>query len=184
MMKKNKNLPKTVSTRKKKQEVAPPIATSDEMQKLIKTVAVVTVIFLTIYGITILLTKDKKATPEKTEVKIQDEDILLGNLLEQNEAIYFVLVTVEDDDYKNLYNTYVEKNNQSPIAPTIYTSNLSNSFNLKYKATESKTNITNINELKLKGSTLLEISNKKIVQVYEGKENIVSGLKAAIGIVD
>ncbi len=174
-MKKNKNLPKMVPTKKKKEEIAPPIATSDEMQKLIKIIAVVTVIFLTVYGITILLTKDKTETLEEIEIQIQKEDILLGNLLEQKETDYFVLVTVEDDDYNTLYNFYLDEIKKIEDGPTVYTSNLSNSFNLKYKSDE--TNITNINELKLKGSALIHVHNKKTKKVYEGKEDIVTQLK-------
>ncbi len=177
MMKKNKNLPKMVPAKKKKQEIAPPVATSDEMKKLMGIIAVITVIFLAVYGLTVILTKDKKEDLNEPEVKIQDEDILLGNLLEQNEKNYFVLVTDKEDDYTQLYNVYIASSKQKENGPTIYTSNLSNSFNLKYKAEETNTNINNINELKLKGSALLHISDKKIVNVYEGKDAIVEQLK-------
>ena len=176
-MKKNKNLPKMVATKKKKQEVAPPIATTDEMKKLIGIIAIITIIFLVVYGLTVVLTKDKSEKSEETEVKIQDEDILLGNLLEQDEDNYFVLVTVADDDYTQIYNVYINSSRQKEDGSTIYTGNLSNSFNLKYKADETNANITSINDLKLKGSALLHITNKRIVNVYEGKDAIVAQLK-------
>ncbi len=176
-MKKNKNLPKLVPVKTRKKEANQPIETNNEIQRLVKIVLIISVLFFGVYGLTVLLTENRTNNTEPTEVEIQYNDILLGNLLNQFNKEYYVLVTTDKDYYTDLYNVYISMYENKKDSLKVYTSNLSNSFNLKYKGEASNTKITNINDLKLSTSTLIKVKDKKIVNVYEGKEKIVEQLK-------
>ncbi|MDD2434672.1 MAG: hypothetical protein PHO63_00255 [Bacilli bacterium] len=177
-MKKDKNLPKLVPAKKKRNTDQKPVDNSNEIKRLIQIILVIVVIFFVVYGLTLLI-KEKRSSNNNEEniVEIQYKDILLGNLFNQNYKEYYVLVTTDEDNYKDLYNVYLSINDKSKNSQKIYTSNLSNSFNLKYKGEETNVKITNIEDLKLKTSTLIKVKDKKISNVYEGKEKIVEQLK-------
>lgn len=151
---------------------------NNEMVKLVKIVLLITAIFLIFYGITILVTDNRKEEQTPTDVTIQYDEILLSSLLEQPNSEYYVLVTKEDDDYAGVYSVYTSKYQSKENKLRLYTANLSNGFNSSYEAEESNTNTTKIEELKLKDSTLLKISNKKIVAAYEGSTKIIEHLKS------
>lgn len=154
---------------------------SNEITNLIKIILIVTAVFLIFYGITVLVTKNKR--PEKApqeEPIIQYDEILLGNLLQQPNKEYYVLVTLEDDQYASAYTTYLSTYASKKGHLRAYKANLDSGFNKTYKAEQSHTNITNIKDLKLKGSTLLKIRSKKIVAAYEGNAKIIEHLKTLI----
>lgn len=162
-------------------EVKAPAFSSNEVSNLLKIILAVTAVFLVFYGITSLVTKNKKQETTDTEdVTIQYDEILLGALLEQTNSDYFVLVTTEEDMYVDTYNTYISTYKNKENAIRIYTANLDSGFNKNYKSEESNLNISTIKDLKLKTSTLFRISNGQISSYYEGNEQIVSYLKDII----
>lgn len=165
-----------IEKKEKNNEIMP--VTNNEMVKLVKIVLLITAIFLIFYGITILVTDNRKEEQTPTDVTIQYDEILLSSLFEQPNSEYYVLVTKEDDDYAGVYSVYTSKYQSKENKLRLYTANLSNGFNSSYEAEESNINITKIEELKLKDSTLLKISNKKIVAAYEGSTKIIEHLKS------
>lgn len=165
---------------KKEVKQATPI-TSNEVTNLIKIVLIVSAVFLIFYGITIIVTKNKKASvPENTDAVIQYDEILLGTLFEQPNSEYYVLVTAADDEYLTTYTTYLSTYKTKENATRFYTSNLDSGFNKTYIAEESFINTNNLAELKFKESTLLKIKDKKIVSSYEGNVKIIEHLKTLI----
>lgn len=159
----------------KSKEIMP--TTNNEMVKLVKIVLLITAIFLIFYGITLLVTEKKAEETPVTEATIQYDEILLSSLFEQPNNEYYVLVTKEDDDYLGVYSVYTSKYQSKENKLRLYSANLSSGFNSSYEAEESNLNTTKIEELKLKDSTLLKISNKKIVASYEGSTKIIEHLK-------
>ena len=137
----------------------------------------ITAIFLIFYGITLLVTEKKAEETPVTEATIQYDEILLSSLFEQPNNEYYVLVTKENDDYLGVYSVYTSKYQSKENKLRLYSANLSSGFNSSYEAEESNLNTTKIEELKLKDSTLLKISNKKIVASYEGSTKIIEHLK-------
>ena len=155
--------------------------TSNEVTNLIKIILAITIIFLVFYGITTLVTKNKEAEQLDTgDVVIQYDEILLGSLLEQPNSEYYVLVTEESDQYKDAYSTYLNTYKTKENAIRVYSANLDSGFNSAYLSETSNTNINNIKDLKLSTSTLLKISNKKVVSAYEGNSKIIEHLKTLI----
>ena len=164
-----------VKVEEKNKEIMP--TTNNEMVKLVKIVLLITAIFLIFYGITLLVTEKKAEETPVTEATIQYDEILLSSLFEQPNNEYYVLVTKENDDYLGVYSVYTSKYQSKENKLRLYSANLSNGFNSSYEAEESNLNTTKIEELKLKDSTLLKISNKKIVASYEGSTKIIEHLK-------
>lgn len=178
---KDKKTVKNNNDKKNKPLEKTSVVTNNEMVNLIKIILVVTLIFLVFYGITSVVTKNKKESKvENKEVSIQYDEILLGNLFEQSNSDYYVLVTREDDKYLSTYSTYITSYKSKKESIRIYRANLDSGFNKSYLADQSNTNITNIKDLKLSGSTLLKIKNKKIVSKYEGNSKIIEHLKSLL----
>jgi len=175
-----KTEPKTTKT-VVKEKINDGRVTSNEVTNLIKIILAVTVIFLIFYGITTLVTKNKKTEQLNTgDVVIQYDEILLGNLLEQPKSEYYVLVTEEDDQYKDTYSTYLNTYKTKENAIRVYSANLDSGFNSAYLSETSNTNINDIKDLKLSTSTLLKVSGKKVVSAYEGNFKIIEHLKTLI----
>ena len=122
------------------------------------------------YGITVLVLnnkKESKTTEEEPYVSIQYESILVGNVLKQNSDDYYVLVTTKNSSnyqqYISDFSTYSTKKGSLPT----YTVDLDNSFNKNYLQSESDFNA----EIPVfKTSTLLRVTNHKIVENYEDSE--------------
>lgn len=155
---------------------------NDEFKKLIKVIVSVLMIFALFFLITYLVTKeDNEPIPEPAvKTEIQYDEILIGELLNQNNNEYYVLVTQEKDQYVGLYNSYISLYDKKENASRVYTSNLNSVFNKKYISTESQFVIADIKDVKFKGTTLLKIKNKQITNYYETRVDIVNHLKELI----
>ena len=138
-----------------------------EVSKLIKLVVIVTLIVLFFYGITMLVNKEKQKDSDTTAT-IQYDEILVGNILKQPNDEYYVMIYDNDDSNTSLYKTYINLYMQKDEAIRVYTSQLSNVFNQKFKSEKSNLKVDDILDLKIKSSTLLKIKNKKIISSYEG----------------
>ncbi len=153
------------------------IKTNDEVAKLIKIVGVVIVIYIAFFILTkIAIDKkidDANNQDELVETTIQFEEIILGNLFDQKESEYYVLVTFENDVYNPLYYNYFMEYSQKEEALPKYNVNINNLFNKKHVAKEANFE----KELKFKETTLLKIKYKKVTKVYEGREEIIEHLK-------
>jgi len=154
------------------------VKTNDEVKRLIIMVAIVTILFLIFYVITLIITKEEPIEEVKTPATIQYDEIILGNLLKQPNDEYYVLVKINDDVYVPVYETLLQNYSKQENSIRYYTSILDKVFNLKFKDSESNLDVDDIMDLKVKESTLFKIKDKEIVSTYEGKEEIVKYLKS------
>lgn len=155
------------------------IDSGNEMGKFILTVVIVTVLFIAFYGITILITSKDQKKPNNTtqNATIQYDKILVGNLLTQPDEKYYVLIGDQDDDNINLYDTYLQLYEKVKDHAKVYRAVLNHPMNLRFKGETTNTNITNILDLKVKGTTLVYVEKGKIIKAYEGEEELTKILK-------
>lgn len=147
-----------------------------EVSKLIKLVIVVSLIVLIFYGLTVLLNQEKEPEEQEQSATIQYDEILIGNSLKQPNEEYYVMI-YDDEDYDvSVYSAYLELYSNKEDAIRVYTSQLNNPLNQKFKSDEANLNVDEISDLKIKGSTLLKIVDGKIKDAYEG-DKLVEHLK-------
>ena len=149
----------------------------NEISKLIKLVVVVTVVFLVFYLITYLVNREKtESETENNTATIQYDEILIGNLLEQPNDEYYVMIYDIDDYQSIVYETYLNLYSNKDDALRYYTATLNNPLNKNFVSDKSNFEIKKITDLKINGSSLIKIKNKKIEKYYVG-EDIISYLK-------
>lgn len=155
------------------------IDSGNEMGKFVLMIVIVATLFLIFYGITILLTKEKEKE-ENTTTKapsIQYDTILLGNLLKQSDDKYYVLIGDQDDDNILLYESYLQVYEGLKEHDMVYYSVLNHPMNIRFKGDETKTDITDILDLKIKGTTLVYVEKGKITKTYDNEETLLKILK-------
>ena len=164
--------------KEKKLNRASTVGEGNEVNKFFIIIAVLMVIIIVFYGISYLVTKksDKKASD--SEATIQYSEIIIGNLLNREEAEYYVLATREKDAFTSLYLQYLTMYQSKDGALKYYTLNLNSVFNKAFLAENSVFAITNISDIRFADSTLLKISNGTISENYVGKDAIVAALRA------
>lgn len=142
-------------------------------------IIIVLVIGYLIFGIFInkTITFNKEKEEEKEEVTIDNSVILVGQLLDQKESDYYVLIFDEKNDkmtlnsWKNLY-----KEKEGALA--FYTVDSKDQLNRSYIVTDgSNKEAKSYSELKIKSPTLIRVQNKNIVGYFEGAEEIIEILK-------
>lgn len=170
MAKKNNKKAKKINSKQIREE--------NEMIKFIKMIIVVTIIFGAFYALTIFINKDEEKNKgnEGTEVKIQYDEILIGNIFSQKPDNYYVLIEDTDDKNVQVYEMYFNQYKSKKDAIRVYTAILNNMFNSKFKNDEAVYS-DSIDELKVTGTTLLEIENGSIKKYYDTDESIRNVLK-------
>jgi len=147
------------------------ISSDNEIAKLVKLVIIVTLIFSAFYVLTMFLNKEEEKEPvKKTPASIQYEKILIGNVLKQSPSSYYVLIYDTEDYNHTVYEAYASLYEKSKDAISVYKAELNNPFNLNFIAEESKLNVKKVEDLKIKGTTLLKVEKQKITKYYEGEE--------------
>ena len=150
---------------------------SNELSKLIKIVLIVTAIIVVFYGVTVVVTnKAKEAAEEenKEATEIQYDSIVIGSMLNIN-GTFYVLIEDQDDIRLNEYTTLIQTISASEDAPKIYTADLSSSFNENYLS--DKTNYdSDMSKFRVKGTTLVRVSDHEITDVYDNHDSIVDEL--------
>ena len=147
----------------------------DEMSiiKFLKIIIAVLIIFVLFTFITKIIT-NKEKNDETTN--IQYDKILVGSILNRPESDYYVLVISKDDEnalvYTNLISTYKAKSEHRRF----YTADLADEFNKIYVADTNNLNVTAIDDIRFAETTLLHISDGKIVSSRVG-DNIKSYLE-------
>lgn len=178
-MKKEQKRTKKINVNKRDSSQA--FGGSEEVKRLMQIIAVLVVIFVIFYGITLLVTKkDENYTPEKEEVEIQYQEILASQILNQSSDSYYVMITFEEDAYLPLYDNYFDIYAQKESTIKKYNVNINNGFNINYISDVSNLETNIVHELKFKHSTLLKIKNQAIVSYFEGKEEIINYLNSVI----
>jgi len=160
------------------------ISNGNEMANFIKMIIIVTIIFCIFYVLTVFINrKDEVETPNNNDsnVTIQYDEILIGNIFEQPNDNYYVLIEDIEDINVRVYEAYLSTYSQKEDAKRYYTAVLNNMFNDKYLSNVS--NLTDdISKFKVSKTTLLEISKGKIVKYYEKDEDILNVLKEIVKV--
>lgn len=158
------------------------ISTDNEMSKLIILILVVALVFALFYVITLFVTKnDSSSTTDKGEneaqVTIQYEKILASNVFSQKNSEYYVLAYFGDDNYLDLYKSYLSyyKTNVEGSVP-YFLIDMDDVFNKSFIAEKSNLNVSDIKDLKFSQTALLRIRDNKIISTYEGNEQITGKL--------
>lgn len=155
--------------------------TNDEVTKLVEMIFIVLVVFAAFYVITIFVTKNQNSTSneqtnESENTIIQYDKILLGNIFEQNPSEYYVVITDEDSNYKESIDYYLQMYNQKEEHNRVYTASINEKLNANYISENSKLDTDNINEFKVKTTTLIKIKDKKIEYSVEGELEVTKKL--------
>lgn len=153
---------------------------NSEAGTLIKIVLIVAAVILLFLLITNIINsykeKDKNLV---TSNEIQYDEILVSNILNQKKSTYYVLVYDAEDLYYDAYKIYIDAYKSKENALRFYTSILSNGFNKNYfSKEESNVIVSNTNDLKFKGTTLVKVQNGAIVSAYEDSTSIIEHLKS------
>lgn len=151
------------------------ISSENEIGKLIKIVVVLVLIFLGFYLLTVFINKEDEVEKQPEEVKIQYDNILVGNILTQPNDSYFVLVYASNDTNVDIYNGYLS--NYTTNAIRVYYATLDSPYNQRFIGEETNTKIKTIDDLKLKGTTLLKIEKGKITKTLDTADGIKEYLK-------
>lgn len=150
---------------------------NDEITNLIKIFGLVATIFIVFLGITYLMTSNKELEIPKPTYsnEIQFSEILVGEILTRNASEYYVLAFLEDDTYATVYDAYLTKMNEKSAIKR-YDVNLDRFFNVAYVA--EKSNV--VEKLIFSETTVLKVKDGKVVEVYEGKEDIIKYLAGKV----
>lgn len=139
-------------------------------KQIIISLFIVVAVILAFYGITVVLTNNKEketSVPnDSNEAVIQYDEIIVGEIFNQSESEYYVLVYDDNSnsqEYISNLNTYSELEG----ATKSYEIDLTNAFNKKYVSSESdfEGQFPIFSE-----TTLVKIVNKQIVETYTGTD--------------
>ncbi len=118
--------------------------------------------------------EDKKE--EKTEVTIDNDVILLGNIFSLKDSSYYVLV-YDKENKDSLLKNWVS-DFQSNNEEKMYIVDSENKLNAKYIVEkDSNKNPTSLEDLKVKSPTLIKIEDGKVTLYIEGIEEVKNELK-------
>lgn len=120
--------------------------------------------------------KDKEDNKEKSNVTIDNKTITAGQIFDQKDNSYYVLIYDFDSKLTNLStfaSLYSSKENSIPI----YKVDSRNKINSNFISKESNQKPTSYSDLKIKSPTLIKIENKKVISYIEKEEDIKNVLK-------
>ena len=152
----------------------------DTYFKFITTLAILLIIFILSYfliGFFYTGEIDFNKEDKTEEVNIDNNTIMLGQLFDQANEEYYVLIydiTDKDSSIPTWLSSYEGKEG----ALTMYKVDSSKKFNSGYLVKEgSNKNATSLSDLKVISPTLIKINNKQITEYVEGEDEIVNKLK-------
>lgn len=170
-----------------KKNVSATLQNENELYKLLKIVLILVVCFGILYGITYFVTKNQNNTngdgsSQDKIAAIQYDKILVGMLLTQKRDHYYVLLDKTDDQYYGLYQSYLSTYGNKDNALKVYTIDMNDPFNKDYWKEESNVDVDadEITEFKVKEVTLVEVENGRIINYYEGRDNVKNQLEELI----
>ena len=119
----------------------------------------------------------KKAEEEKQEATIDNDTILAGQIFDQKDDSYYVLIYDKNDSkilLKEWKTLYTEKENSIKV----YEVDSSNSINNKFLVDkDSNKEPSGYEDLKIVSPTLIKVENKKAVEYIEGVDSIKNKFK-------
>ena len=123
------------------------------------------------------ITFNKKEDKKTSDVTIDNKTILAGEIFDQKENEYYVLVYNKNEENSILgtwKNAYTGKEN----ALKVYVVDSETKLNGNFIVTENgNSNAQSYSDLKIVSPTLIKISDKKIVDYIEGEDAIKNVLK-------
>lgn len=156
----------------KKKVVNKKTSETNELRNLIILIVVIVVVLSLVYFITKLFEKHDYSdifNNSLATTEIQYKDIMVGTIFQQAGKEYYVLVIDDTASTTSILNSYVEEYQQADHKVKMYTIDLNNVMNKTAK--DKKSNFDKDN-LKFKGTTLLKIKDKEIVETIEDFEKI------------
>jgi uncharacterized protein YpmB len=161
----------------------------EEKDGFYKFVTTITVILLTLIACYLLIgifatkeisfKKDTESTEteEETEATIDNKTITAGQIFNQSDSSYYVVVYDFDSKITAL-STWISLYESSDDAISVYKVDSSKKFNSKYIVEEgSNTNPTSYDDLKMTSPTMLKIENGSVSEYIEGEDAIKAILK-------
>ena len=156
----------------------------DNYFKFITTLAILLIIFILSYFIIgffytkeINFDKNKDTDDTKEEVNVDNKTIMLGQIFDQSDSEYYVLIYDMSDD-SSMIPSWQSTYESSDDALTLYKVDSSKKFNSRYIVKkDSNKNATDLSNLKIISPTLIKISNKQIIDYIEGEDNIINVFK-------
>jgi len=176
MKKAYKNKNKSIKGNNKNKSLM--VSNDNEMSKLIILILIVAAVFVIFYIITLFVTKkdeNSNSAEQSYEATIQYDKILAGNILSQEPAEYYVLVSFPDDQYVTFYENYLlyYKMIKDDAVP-YYTVDMDDVFNSSFISDKSNLRVDDAKDFKFKQTTLLRIIDGKVISTYETKDDITS----------
>ena len=161
--------------KKKKQEKR--VEEENYVNRFIMTIGILLIILIAGYliiGIFVnkTISFNKEDEEEKEEVKIDNTTILAGEIFDQKEEEYYVLV-YDTTDTKSILPNWKSNYEGSENTLTVYVVDSSKKLNANFIVDKnSNTNPTSYSNLKIKSPTLIKIKNKEVIEYTEGEEAI------------
>lgn len=173
---------KKIKQKKIKQQ---PVTLDDNYQakNMFIIIIIIVALLIPLYFITTLVLNDNKKienVKDTTPVKIQNEKILVGQLLNRHDSSYYVIAYKKDNKMISLFEQYIKdyKNKEEHIE--FYKIDLDDGLNKGYISDTA--NITDeLKDLKLNDTTLFKIVDGKIDSYYIGNIDVVNALKEING---
>ena len=139
--------------------------------------------FLAFYLLTLYITnKNSGVTTPTDEVEVEAnisyEEIILGRSLSMGDGEYYVICYDGSNDeikadYSGVVSTYRAKEGHLPI----YYVNMGSVFNKSFATTEESNKAPNsVDDFAINGPTLMKIRDHKVVDYFEGLDNIKNQL--------
>ena len=131
---------------------------------------------LVFYLLTLYLTNKGDTTSYKTtpsEATISYTKIIAGRSFSVDDGEYLVVYYNEGEDTSIDDAVHTYRNNN---ILKLYSVDMNDPINTKYKSDSSNPNLTNATELKINGPTLIKFNNKKVEEYIEGTDSIIDYL--------
>lgn len=141
---------------------------------IVKTFGIISLLIGFLYlGSVLFINKNSSSNndDEETSGYIQYDEIVAGDIFNKTDSIYYVLIYDFNSQDVDAINYLL---NSSGLSYVIYRVDLSNKFNSFIYSDVSNLNTTNINNFKVKETTLIKIKNGNLIDTAEGLENVMS----------
>lgn len=142
--------------------------TKDVIKKMTIIVVLLLAFLAIFYGIAELINKNQKqeknVEEEDYEPTIDYDTILVQNIFNQSNDIYYVYAKLGTDKNISKYNAKIDEYKMKENAIRVYTIDLDSAFNKNYVKEASD---FTLNPPVFKGTTILKIENKQIKEKYE-----------------
>lgn len=170
------NRKQTLKRLKKERKAKNTVTDTNYANRFVMTLGLVLVALVGSYLIIgIFITKTIKfgsEEEEKTEVVIDNKTITAGQILDQKEDEYYVLV-YNSKDLNSMVNNWKNVYTGKEGSLTVYLVDSKVGLNNKYIVEDgSNTAPTGYEDLKIKAPTLIKVSNKTITEYIEGEDAI------------